>query len=244
MLGSTENPENPLKSRGNLFNVVPDTEIGCFFMRKSVFLQPLVWFAFWCGLVMFSSCEKDDEDDKGTASGTNVIDMGWVEWSLKDMNGNVLDEGKQAQLQEAWVDDLGWMDIYLEKQDGYIGFSFEARTVSLPLKLSKGTFDVIGGHEDWKTYTDLQFELELWGSWSFRPCENQKHTITNVEKVGRSFNGNYLYAVEGNFDIKIDDSRKYNYSSEYLSESEELKEYRLASKYRMIVESDYFAENQ
>lgn len=240
MLGSTENPENPLKSKGNLFDVAPDTKIGWFFMKKRVFLQPLVWFAFLCGLVMFSSCNKDDEVDDGIVSGTTVIDMGWVEWSLKDMNGNVIDEGKQAQTMEAWSEGVAWMDVVSEKLNGSIAFSYEFWSAAIPLKLTKGTFDVIASYDSRKSYTDLNFDLYLWNSGDFRPCENQKHTITNVEKVGRSFNGNYLYAVEGNFDIKIDDSRKFEYSSE----SGELKEYKLACTYRMIIESDYFAENQ
>ena len=210
-------------------------------MRKNIFLQPLVWFAFLCGLVMFSSCGKDDENDMGTVSGTNVIDMGWVEWSLKDMDGNVLDEGKQAQTSESWTEGTGWMDIVSEKMNGLISFAYEGRTSALPLKLSKGTYDVTGEYEDHDgSYTGLGFEISIEGNWWWNPCENQKHTITNVEKVGRYFNGNYLYAVEGYFDIKIDDSSKYKYSSE----SGEVKEYRLACKYRMIVESDYFAENE
>ncbi len=210
-------------------------------MRKNVFLQPLAWLAFLCGLVIFSSCGKDDEDEKETASGTNVIDMGWVEWSLKDMDGNVLDEGKQVQTSESWTEGTGWMDIVSEKMNGLISFSYDARTSVLPLKLSKGTYDVAGKYYDPdRSYTELGFEISIEGNWWWSPCENQKHTITNVGKVGRHFNGNYLYAVEGNFDIKIDDSRKY----EYTSESGEVKEYRLACKYRMIVESDYFAENE
>ena len=119
---------------------------------------------------------------------------------------------------------------------GGVLFSFEAHAV--PFKIHKGTYDVRSGKEE-ENPTDLIFEMYYQGK-NFYPCVNQKHYITSMEKTGRFYDGNYLYAIEGNFDIKIDNSKYQNYQLE----DDEIKEYRLECKYRMIVESDYFAENE
>ena len=195
----------------------------------------MILFSLLCGLVTFSSCGKDDDDEKEVSDKTDVIDMGWVEWTWKDMNGNVLDDGKSTQNSDGWND--AEISFNWDATRNFVGFWISDANVGYPRvfkNISSGTYKV-GDDSD---SVNLVFEMSYHEEY-FSPSENQKHTITSVEKIGRFYNGNYLYAIEGNFDIKVDNKYRLQYSEDL-----EIKEFRLACKYRMIVESDYFAENE
>jgi len=226
------------------------THIGQLIMKKKLFYSAFILMLFSLGSSTFTSCGKDDDDDavsridtiymvsKDTVyinnGSTNSADlgvftMGWVDLTVKDLNGKVVSQVKASQTIDRWGD--GYFDIDTGTSGGItLNINGVRRGCS---SLSKGSYAIEDYYESSskKELGGLDFYYSYPSLGTLYPLENQKHNITKVEKVGQFIDGNYIYAIEGNFDIKL---KKKENSTEA--------SYTAKCSYRIIVESNYYAE--
>ena len=199
----------------------------------------------------FTSCGDDDDNDTiGRADTIYVINkdtvyvnnggsnsttpgayaMGWIDLTIYDLDNNIVLHKKVGQELDSW--DCACMEknnvaIYIRgKGDWHLTKgSYAINTYSYVLENVTNENAFERGSMDFYIYDDTSLGY-------LYPLDNQRHNITKVEKIGQFIDGNYLYAIEGNFDIKMSKNGEGSES------------HTARCSYRLIAESDYFSENE